>query len=524
MRGMIVRLDTKVLTVIVIFLCFGTFAACPRVAHADVDLDRAGVYRHTPGELTDGNVGLFNTDPSRPLVVRGTNYWYIRFPYPLASSDFETLSNDVVDYQIAGLDLSGQAAVTNAAVYALAHPRPQPRRMPFPLLRKEDFHYLNLQHTSVDDGATENLRQFPYLQVLLLGDAITDAGAKNLGKIPSLVELNLEGSRITDRGIRELSSLQFLTTLDLSSTSVTSEGLASLQGLPALQNLRLGPGVTDAASSTLAAFPHLRQLDLSQTQMTDKGLAFLNKKPRLASLFLSRPISDEGMTLVTALSTLQRLDATGTQLSKGTIERLARMEHLEELALSQTSVEDADLDALAKLPRLRYLEISDTRVTPAGLRRLQALKPLQVLSYSSTSTVTLGDLKPLGRLPHLQRIIINGKPLGWEAMDYIFHTAQKSTRAWGSGGWIALAWADEAPKALSDDTDVASLPAPTGKAISGLQFTGLRRIHYVESQLDDVIPAVSNPDDATTKETKENFLGEFNVNSSPGKKAQASAQ
>ena len=60
---------------------------------------------------------------------------------------------------------------------------------------------------------------------------ITDAGLKEIGKIKSLVELDLYQTKITDEGLKHLAPLTNLRELFVEETKVTSQGASDLKKL-----------------------------------------------------------------------------------------------------------------------------------------------------------------------------------------------------------------------------------------------------------------------------------------------------
>lgn len=481
----------------------------------DLDLSSAYVYRHSPDNLFDGHYGRFETDHAFDLPFRGTAYWYLRFPDRIYYGGFQELARFMEEYQIAGLDLTDQQELNKASIALLEGSHRNYQGLKRDRVREEPLRYLNLQGTQINDKAMPVLGRMHTLEVLVLNTRITDKGAAELSHLQALVELGLAGSRITDRGLGSLQSLKRLTTLDLRNTRVTDAGLRTLRVLP-LERVRLDPLITDKSAQILGSMPTLRHLDLAQSRITDKGLPFLDKLPKLHTLFLNTAVTDQGLQALKNVSSLRRLDLTGAHISLNGIGQIARWRLLEELALSQTSIDNRALPLLGQLPRLRYLEISDTQVTLEGLKDLALAKSLEVLSFSFKGTARLGDLRPLASLPKLHTIIVNGRPLGWEAIDYLRAQRQKHTNSFRFEGFVPSVWAEEGATALSDNMDIAQIPKGTGRSISAVSLSGLMRIHYVESELDQIIPSVSDPVKEIHQDRPENFLGEFEVHVQTG--------
>jgi hypothetical protein len=349
---------------------------------------------------------------------------------------------------------------------------------------------------------------------------VSDVGLARLERLSWLEELTIRSSRVTDRGLRLLRRLLRLRFLDLSKTAATDAALDHVKTLR-LRHLALGAGITDRAGARLGGLFSLEQLDLAETRLSGQVLRAIRDLPRLHTLFGARRWSDGDMPALARLQTLRRLDLTGARITDRGVAALAPLARLEELSLGQTKVSDRVVETLKGFGALRYLEISDTRLTADGLRRLSEVATLEILSFSWTGEPTRDDLNPLGGLPRLKTLIVNGIPLSREFMERLRAGADRAPGASAPARllaslqgrlhkalvarWIPDAVAEEAPS--GDDADVADArPILVGK-----RFTGLRRIHEVQSELEEIAPAVSDPVADTFQESERNFLGEFSV-------------
>jgi Leucine Rich Repeat (LRR) protein len=474
----------------------GFLTAFAAIAGADYYM-QVKAFLHTPEVFADRSLGAIPTDLRIPVAgVTYQSLWYVQYVGHLSFANLPELLRLVQAREIPGVDLSGQRDISDPDMDSMS---------------KVQLRFLNLAGTGVSDRGLGNLFALrDSLKVLLLNAAITDEGLASMTRFGRLIELGLADSHVTDKGMEVLKGFERLQRLDLGGTVVTDKGLAALAELP-LAQLRLGPRVTDAGMAALRSITTLEQIDLAQTAVTEAGLQYLSGKPRLHTLFAGPKMTDQGVATLAAMRSLRRLDLSHAAITDGAVKSLARLKGLEELALSQTRVSDAAVASLLTLPHLRYLEISDTRVSLEGLRRLAGLKSLQVLSFSTTGKVTLGDVKPLGKLPALQALIINGFPLPSEAMEYIRGRGPKPKE--NAGLWrVLVPDAEAAERPLSDAVDVAVLThTAEAAAVSGEAYTGLKRIHHVESELDEVIPAPSTMNVDNEQDTQKNFLGEFSA-------------
>jgi hypothetical protein len=163
------------------------------------------------------------------------------------------------------------------------------------------------------------------------------------------------------------------------------------------------------------------------------------------------------------------------------------------------------------LNHLRFLEISDTNITEQGLKRLAAIPSLQVISFSAKNAIDPSALKAWQKLPKLHTVIINGRPMNSQWMQKM-----KGQR---SHGWLPRL----VPDAEAAENGGSSAPIEVAqlkdRSPSGSSFTGLKRIHYVESELDNVIEAPPTINQDNQQDTEKNFLGEITINAgSSGKR------
>ena len=108
-----------------------------------------------------------------------------------------------------------------------------------------------------------------------------------LGKIPSVVELDLSGGQFKAEDLAPLAGMKFLTKLNLSRSSVNDAALAHLKALEKLEMLNLfHTEVTDAGLGQLSGLNNLKRLYVFETKVTDAGAEALFKA--LPSLKIDR--------------------------------------------------------------------------------------------------------------------------------------------------------------------------------------------------------------------------------------------
>jgi hypothetical protein len=463
------------------------------------------VYRYRPEVFADQrlHVGLAETAPALQGYL-----WYIRMDESArALFGMEKIARFVQERQILGLDFSAHRTLADADIERLF--QPDLWASVGPAYR---FRLLKLGGTLVSDRSLVTVGKLMDLQVLELGDRITDAGMQFIQRLKNLRVLSLRGSSITDASLEGIAQFSRLERLDLRGTPVSDAGSGELALLP-LRQLDLGERITDEGLHALRVVKTLEQLDLSQARVTRVGLSALSGIPGIHTLLLGASITDADLAALARFKNLKRLDLTAARISDQGADNLTQMVQLEELALSKTRVTDQTLQKLSRLPRLRYLELSDTPVTLAGFGKLGGFPSLQVLSFTAGRRLTVTDIRPLARLPQLHTLVINGVPLGRPIINYLKQKIEERSRLLE---WLLpLAEAGGETEAQVDQVlEVATLPRErTRRPFEG--FQGLKRIHEAESSLDEVIPAVTDIGRDTFQESEKNFLGEFEIKAGP---------
>jgi len=105
-----------------------------------------------------------------------------------------------------------------------------------------------------------------------------------IGKIPSIIELDLAGLQFQPADLAGVASLKSLKKLNLSRSNASDACLAHFKGLDKLESLNLfHTEVTDAGLKELSGMKNLKRLYVFETKVTDAGAAALAKAlPTLA--------------------------------------------------------------------------------------------------------------------------------------------------------------------------------------------------------------------------------------------------
>ncbi len=151
--------------------------------------------------------------------------------------------------------------------------------------------------------------------LLTAGTCVTETWLKSIGKLHSLIELELtSASKVNDAGLVQLKGLKKLQNLNLSySREVTDVGLAALAELVELTELNLEAlkKVTDIGVRHLKNLTKLRVLNLRQCTLTDDGVKHLAELGALQVIDLRcRQVTGAGLLQLKTLKSLRKLTVT----------------------------------------------------------------------------------------------------------------------------------------------------------------------------------------------------------------------
>jgi hypothetical protein len=181
-------------------------------------------------------------------------------------------------------------------------------------------------------------------------------------------------------------------------------------GLP---GLHLGFYTAPRTLEALSGWRDLRVLTFEGDHLDDDALAPLSRLRDLRMLEMGvRPYehnraTDSGLRYLAPLRNLEYLGLHAWEGVRGDgLRYLSHLDHLRDLELSYTSVDDHSLRHLARLPELRTLSLQHTRVTDRGLRSLAALPELRTLDLRQTAvTPDVADI--LATFPKLERVVLH---------------------------------------------------------------------------------------------------------------------
>jgi hypothetical protein len=117
--------------------------------------------------------------------------------------------------------------------------------------------------------------------------------------------------------------------------------------------------------------------------------------------FLSRQRSRSDTLLTVSLA------APGSQVTRAQLDVLATAaQHITELDLSHSGLDDDAVERVAALTRLTELRLQGNRLTDAGVRGLGTLTDLRVLNLYGNQGVTNASIAALAALPKLERVYL----------------------------------------------------------------------------------------------------------------------
>lgn len=151
---------------------------------------------------------------------------------------------------------------------------------------------LNLAYTNVSSGF-DQLAHLPLRDVRLEGcRRLNDESMRQLARIPTLRQLEVQMTPITDAGVQAVAGLPL--EVFWAGGRVTDAGIQALAGTTTLRHLDLcAGGITDASIRVLASLPNLEVLWLVHCQITDASLDLIASMPKLRELTLEHTLVSE---------------------------------------------------------------------------------------------------------------------------------------------------------------------------------------------------------------------------------------
>jgi hypothetical protein len=217
----------------------------------------------------------------------------------------------------------------------------------------------------------------------LTGLALSDQGAKAIGRFTALEELRLSFARLPKGLFRGLAGLKRLARLDaVSAQGIDDRALVDLAQLGSLQELNLYSvqGFSGAGLASLGRLKKLVRLDLRSTAAADKGFDQIAALPKLRELDLEHSqASDAGLAALVRSKSIRTLNLKKTKVTVAGVAHLAGMKSMRELDLSFTKLADAAAEHLVKMKWLDELNLLCAGLSPQTQRSIgKALKGVDV--------------------------------------------------------------------------------------------------------------------------------------------------
>lgn len=258
-------------------------------------------------------------------------------------------------------------------------------------------------------GTDEGIKaqfEHPSLHVLYLnGPNYTDASAKTIAGLPSLIELHISATGHTDAGLAKAIAGCSASYIELNKVAVGDRTIAALRKAPELITLRLvdveltaeqygklaklpvdldlkGDTLTDEQVARLAPMARgLSTFSLDAPQVTDAGLAWLKNATRLVALDLENTKATSATwSLLPRPEMVERAGMGGPNFSVETLRSAEILSKLKAITLTGSNIDDATLDGIPE--SCSIVSLNNTRVTDEGLQKLGATQRFEWINLT----------------------------------------------------------------------------------------------------------------------------------------------
>jgi len=279
-----------------------------------------------------------------------------------------------------------------------------------PLVGLHSLKEVTLWHTQIDEAGLEPLaRRTAKLKTLDLPSTSIDRVTLKpfLRALEPQKRLNLVNPQISDEDLDFPAEQDQIEELFLSNTTIRGPGLVHLKKQKNLRTLFLDDTPIDgAALRHLREISSLKGLELYGTKIAANDLGHLSGM-RLSALGIPNHLkTDEGLKhYLSALDPDQdlRLDLSGWQISKEGMNALASHPRIVSLHLPFRGPREG-FEVLAKLDHLNELSISDSYLSEISMKHIGNLKHLKVLQMLSANSIEREGIKHLMGLSQLESL------------------------------------------------------------------------------------------------------------------------
>lgn len=278
-----------------------------------------------------------------------------------------------------------------------------------------------------------------------------------------------------------------LTRLSIDGDGATDESLGFLTAIPKLRSLKIDGQIADEGLRRIAQCKQIRELTFGQhVQVLESGLAKLAVLNELESLDLSQiAVPGEWLKPLARLENLHCLRRSDRRWTDADMQGVARLVHLVDLDLSNAAITDAGIAELSNLVHLKHLNLSETQVAGDVFAQARLFPELQELNLAWMPVSTSG-LLALERLTSLHTLDLQGESLGeadLKAIGRLRHLKHLSL------SWAQINDADLTHLATLSELEHLRLDS-TYTTDAGLKsLSGLRRLQRLDLGLTPVSDA-----------------------------------
>ena len=340
--------------------------------------------------------------------------------------------------------------------------------------------FLNLMNVEcTDDGLKAVAANQSVTSITVGGEGLTDAGVGALAGAKGLENVAITGGdKVTDAGIRELAKLPKLDTLKLLFLKIDGTGLDAFAGSKTLKTLTLYlDGLTDDGAKAIAKLPGLNDLSISRSKVTAAGLKAIVEARLPAEFNFDKQLLDDAL--------LASLVAKGffygpTEPGRGD-RHPEKPEEVREIAVGYSAVTDRGFAVLLDCTHIDSLHVDNSAIGDATLLKMSGFKKLKYLSLGK-SKVTATGLAAVVDSP-IEHVGLDGSELT-EEIFRVLGKMPKLKELWISDAKFDPAWVKHlAPLAALkefgaratkfDDTGAKHLAALPALEKANLQLTKL---------------------------------------------------
>ena len=159
------------------------------------------------------------------------------------------------------------------------------------------------------------------------------------------------------------------------------------------------------------------ELKLREAKVKKGDLETLSKLEKLETLDLSRStLTDKQMQGLSSFSSLKSLNLHSTKITGSGLAHLRMKVLLESLDLGSTRIDDSSLRVCKTLNNLRQLKLRGCKITDKGLVELQELKKLTLLDLGDTD-MTDDSVRMLTEISSLRSLILDDTKVSFKGIE-----------------------------------------------------------------------------------------------------------